>query len=217
MCVCVSCVCVCVCQVLVPTETATGTKGEAKMQYNFRFQAIFGPETTQEAVFETTSKVLCDRFLEGYNGTIFAYGQTGSGKTHTIEGGVNAYEERGLLPRCLSYIYARLAERPEPVSIQITYLEIYNDTAYDLLNASSGANARLPKVSVQDQGKSCVIHNLSVHGAPTEDVATNLHFIGECRCDSARRDATEGSHFLCRPTRPWILQGGQTAQWLKPA
>lgn len=32
------------------------------------------------------------------------------------------------------------------IQLSINYLEIYNDNAYDLLNASSGANARLPKV-----------------------------------------------------------------------
>lgn len=163
---------------LVPTETATGNKGDAKMQYNFKFNEIFGPESSQERIFAVTSRPICDRFLDGFNGTIFAYGQTGSGKTHTIEGSTASFDDRGLLPRCLGYLYAQLEDRPDLISIHITYLEIYNDTAYDLLNASSGANARLPKVSVQDRGKSCIIHNLSVHGAPTEDVATNLLFIG---------------------------------------
>ena len=32
------------------------------------------------------------------------------------------------------------------ITLDVTYLEIYNDVAYDLLNASSGVNARLPKV-----------------------------------------------------------------------
>lgn len=35
--------------------------------------------------------------------------QTGSGKTYTIEGGSARFEERGLLPRCLNYIYTQLA------------------------------------------------------------------------------------------------------------
>ena len=90
---------------------------------------------------------MCDQFLEGFNATIFAYGQTGSGKTFTIEGSSKQFSDRGLLPRCLSYVYDRLASfEGYKITMDVTYLEIYNDVAYDLLNASSGVNARLPKV-----------------------------------------------------------------------
>ena len=30
--------------------------------------------------------------------------------------------------------------------VHISYIEIYNDVAYDLLNVASGTSARLPKV-----------------------------------------------------------------------
>jgi kinesin family member 6/9 len=43
--------------------------------------------------------------LSGYNATIFAYGQTGSGKTFTITGGPERYQDRGIIPRALSYMY----------------------------------------------------------------------------------------------------------------
>jgi hypothetical protein len=43
--------------------------------------------------------------LSGYNATIFAYGQTGSGKTFTITGGPERYQDRGIIPRALSYLY----------------------------------------------------------------------------------------------------------------
>lgn len=46
--------------------------------------------------------------LAGYNGTIFAYGQTGSGKTFTITGGAERYNDRGIIPRTLSYIFEQL-------------------------------------------------------------------------------------------------------------
>ena len=129
---------------------------------------------------------VCDRFLEGFNGTIFAYGQTGSGKTHTIDGGSRTFADRGLLPRSLSYIYAKLAQNREKTTIMVTYLEIYNDVAYDLLSAASGANARLPKVSVSDHGNSCNVHNLSIHPASTEEIAQNLVFAGRANRSVAK-------------------------------
>lgn len=46
--------------------------------------------------------------LSGYNGTVFAYGQTGSGKTFTITGGAERYNDRGIIPRTLSYIFQQL-------------------------------------------------------------------------------------------------------------
>lgn len=45
----------------------------------FEFDAAFGPESTQEAVFEDTRR-LVESCLDGYNVCLFAYGQTGSGE-----------------------------------------------------------------------------------------------------------------------------------------
>jgi kinesin family protein 6/9 len=55
-------------------------------------------------IFNRVAKPVIDNCLEGYNGTIFTYGQTGSGKTYTMSGG-DEWEERGIIPRVLSYIY----------------------------------------------------------------------------------------------------------------
>ena len=46
-----------------------------------------------------------DSAINGYNGTIFAYGQTGSGKTFTMTGGTDSFDDRGLIPRTLTYIF----------------------------------------------------------------------------------------------------------------
>ena len=47
-------------------------------------------------------------------------------------------------------MYNTLGERTDSdnVELSITYLEIYQNAAFDLLNAASGASARLPKISV---------------------------------------------------------------------
>lgn len=47
------------------------------------FDSVFGPESTQDAVFEDTKR-LVQSAVDGFNVCIFAYGQTGSGKTFTI-------------------------------------------------------------------------------------------------------------------------------------
>ena len=117
----------------------------------FKFNQVFNEEATQEEVYGTVAEHMVDTFLEGYNGTIFAYGQTSSGKTYTIEGSGRKYAERGLIPRVLSQIYNALEKRTEEeeVSVHVSYMEIYQDTGYDLLNPGMRPGAlmvTLPKV-----------------------------------------------------------------------
>ena len=75
--------------------------------------------------------------LEGYNGTVFAYGQTGSGKTFTITGG-ERYADRGMTPRTFSTMFEEFDRRPDTTwRCFISYLEIYNEAIYDLLDRSN--------------------------------------------------------------------------------
>ena len=52
----------------------------------FTFDRCFGPEATQEEVFDALGRPALGSCTAGYNATIFAYGQTGSGKTFSILG-----------------------------------------------------------------------------------------------------------------------------------
>ena len=106
----------------------------------------------QEELFKTVSKPIAARFLDGYNGTIFAYGQTGSGKTYTVEGSARRYKDRGMIPRVISYIYEALENRGdgEEWKIEMSFMEIYQDVGYDLLNPGSQGQSmmvKLPRVS----------------------------------------------------------------------
>jgi hypothetical protein len=86
--------------------------------------------------------------LEGYNATLFCYGQTGSGKTFTMQGppeGSKDVNQRGLMQRTFEYIFSRQEEmkRTDP-SIQFlnrvsSYVEIYNENIYDLLDPATPA------------------------------------------------------------------------------
>ena len=63
-------------------------------------------------VFSEVAARVVGQALEGFNGTVFAYGSTGSGKTFTITGGMQRYEDRGLVPRAISHAFNTMAERP---------------------------------------------------------------------------------------------------------
>jgi excinuclease UvrABC helicase subunit UvrB len=55
-----------------------------KMQ--FKFDHVFKPDSTQQAVYDVVAKDIVHDALSGYNSTVLAYGQTGSGKTFTMYG-----------------------------------------------------------------------------------------------------------------------------------
>jgi len=121
--------------------------------YVFQFNGILDMITRQETVFEKIAKEVIEGCFEGYNGTIFAYGQTGSGKTFTITGGAERYADRGLIPRTLSHIFSRIQKNTtHQYSVNVSYLEIYNDNAYDLLdeNHASKNLFDLQKVRIQE-------------------------------------------------------------------
>ncbi|XP_013389271.1 kinesin-like protein KIF16B isoform X2 [Lingula anatina] len=164
-----------------PTKTRANT---GTVNHEFKFDTVFSSSTVQEEVFETAAKDIVDHFLTGYNATIFAYGQTGSGKTFTVEGSARRYEDRGLAPRALSMIYKALESRQdEDISVHISYMEIYQEVGYDLLNPGARTNSLVtpfPKVVVVEGPKgSCIVRNLSSHMAANEEVAQNLLLQGQ--------------------------------------
>ena len=103
---------------------------------------VIDARATQDEVFERVAEPVVDSVLEGFNGTIFAYGQTGSGKTFTLTGGVNAYTERGIIPRVLAALFARIQANTEAEhTVRVSYLEIYNENGFDLLDPRQAAAA----------------------------------------------------------------------------
>jgi kinesin family member 6/9 len=129
-------------------------------------------------VFERVARPVVQGALEGLNGTIFAYGQTGSGKTFTMTGGPERYVDRGIIPRSLSAIFAEVSKRSDyRYTVHVSYLEIYNEIGYDLLDPDREIMALedLPRVHVMENDDNEISYrNLGVHPAATEEEALNL-------------------------------------------
>ncbi len=96
---------------IVPKDVAAGVVNNQKERYQFGFHHIFDQKTTQQEVFDRLGRKIAVSVLDGFNGTIFAYGQTGSGKTFTITGGQYSYEDRGIIPRTLAFVFEETARR----------------------------------------------------------------------------------------------------------
>ncbi|CAN1812014.1 Kinesin-like protein KIN-14N [Linum perenne] len=108
-------------------------------KYSFSFDQVFTPESSQEDVFEEISQ-LVQSALDGYKVCIFAYGQTGSGKTYTMMGKPGQPQLKGLIPRTLEQIFQTresLKLQGWKYEMQVSMLEIYNETIRDLLSSTN--------------------------------------------------------------------------------
>ncbi|EGR32343.1 kinesin motor domain protein [Ichthyophthirius multifiliis] len=106
-----------------------------KDTFEYNFADILDYNTTQDQVFNQVAIPVVQNCLDGYNGTIFAYGQTGSGKTYTISGS-EQWVNRGIIPRVMSYVFDQIDQRQNQYEyrVYVSYMEIYNEKAYNLLN-----------------------------------------------------------------------------------
>ncbi|XP_068041593.1 kinesin-like protein KIF6 isoform X3 [Anomalospiza imberbis] len=170
-------------EITVPRDLGDGLISNKQESYKFKFQKIFDQEAKQDVIFDSIAKPVAECVLAGYNGTIFAYGQTGSGKTFTITGGAERYSDRGIIPRTLSYIFDQLQKDSSKVyTTYVSYLEIYNECGYDLLDPRHEAFRMedLPKVTImEDSDQNIHLKNLSLQQATNEEEALNLLFLGD--------------------------------------
>lgn len=96
----------------------------------FSFDSVFGPDATQEKVFEDTKR-LVQSAVDGYNVCIFAYGQTGAGKSFTIQGSPS---NPGIAPRSFTELYKILSAMNNYTHrVECYMVELYLDTLSDLL------------------------------------------------------------------------------------
>ncbi|KAM9241330.1 kinesin-like protein KIF6 [Leptosomus discolor] len=190
-------------EIMVPRDLADGFVNNKRERYRFKFQKIFDQEAKQDVVFDSIAKPVADCVLAGYNGTIFAYGQTGSGKTFTITGGAERYSDRGIIPRTLSYIFDQLRKDSSKVyTTHVSYLEIYNEHGYDLLDPRHEASRLedLPKVTImEDPDQNIHLKNLSLQQATNEEEALNLLFLGDTNrmiAETPMNQASTRSHCI---------------------
>jgi len=109
---------------------------------------------SQQRVYDDLGANLLDHSFEGYNTCIFAYGQTGSGKSYSMMG---YGEEKGIIPRICMNLFERMYlacnsssnlrhvnhDPNQSATVEVSYLEIYNERVRDLLNPKTKGNLRV--------------------------------------------------------------------------
>ena len=141
----------------------------------------------QDSLFKDLGAPLLDNAFQGYNNCIFAYGQTGSGKSYSMMG---YGEEAGVIPKICRNMFERITELQKnkhlSCTVEVSYLEIYNERVRDLLNPSTKGNLKVrehPSTGpyVEDLAKLVVrnfqeIENLMDEGNKARTVAaTNMN------------------------------------------
>ena len=100
-------------------------------EQQFFFDYVFDKNSSQQTIYEYTTKNLLSGILDGFNATVFAYGATGAGKTYTMLG---TSKEKGIMPRSISELFKLLSSyKNKEFKMIVAYIEIYNENIRDLL------------------------------------------------------------------------------------
>ncbi|KAL4554904.1 hypothetical protein LXL04_037513 [Taraxacum kok-saghyz] len=193
-----------------PTSTETLGRGIEVIQHGqthpFMFDKVFTPQSSQEEVFVEISQ-LVQSALDGYKVCIFAYGQTGSGKTHTMMGTPGSYDDKGLIPRSLEQIFEareRLKEQGWKYEMQVSMLEIYNETIRDLLSSNkssstdSSGNKQQYAIKHDSNGNTSVADLTIVDVRSSKEVAFLLNRAAQSRSvgKTQMNEQSSRSHFV---------------------
>lgn len=138
--------------ILTPPPDTTGGKGvKDHGQKVFAFDKSYwsfdksAPNYAgQEHLFQDLGKPLLDNAFQGYNNCIFAYGQTGSGKSYSMMG---YGKDAGIIPNICQDMFRRIGEMQQDknlrCTVEVSYLEIYNERVRDLLNPANKGNLKV--------------------------------------------------------------------------
>ncbi|KAJ8285511.1 hypothetical protein GJAV_G00027650 [Gymnothorax javanicus] len=175
------------------------------LQHEFYFDEVFSEMCTNEDVYERTAYPLIQHIFNGGKATCFAYGQTGAGKTHTMLG--SSARRPGLYALAARDIFARLVQQseprsgPGPLSVCVSFFEIYCGQLYDLLNHRKRLFARedgqrvVQIAGLREVGVESVTSLLEVISSGSRERSRGVSGVN---CDSSRSHALLQIHLRAR-------------------
>ncbi|KAH9853391.1 kinesin-domain-containing protein [Lenzites betulinus] len=132
---------------------ATSGRAAERKPMNFAFDKSYwsaGPRDepqycSQQTLYDDLGKELLDHSFSGFNACILAYGQTGSGKSYSMMG---YGPDKGIIPLTCSELFLRVEQKKtqDPhinFTVEVSYIEIYNEKVRDLLNPKNTGNLRV--------------------------------------------------------------------------
>eukprot|EP00792_Barthelona_sp_PAP020_P007773 TRINITY_DN3162_c3_g1_i2.p1 TRINITY_DN3162_c3_g1~~TRINITY_DN3162_c3_g1_i2.p1 ORF type:complete len:826 (+),score=202.39 TRINITY_DN3162_c3_g1_i2:59-2536(+) len=178
----------------------------------FKFDRIFDENTKQDEVFERIGRPYLNKFIQGYNCTVFAYGQSGSGKTHSISYPPDAesQDDVGLVPRCIEALFEHInqSEVYNEYEVKCSYIQLYRDKAYDLLSMKFAPSQTLYSADIEDFNKlnlvmgekdEFVFSGLNIKTCKSRTDALENHMTGEMNrafADTPLNETSTRSHCI---------------------
>eukprot|EP00917_Polyrhabdina_sp_WS-2016_P006949 GHVP01015481.1.p2 GENE.GHVP01015481.1~~GHVP01015481.1.p2 ORF type:complete len:538 (+),score=107.84 GHVP01015481.1:2949-4562(+) len=136
-------------------------------EYEYAFDEAFGPEDTQEFVYEKSTAPLILNVVQGTDATVFAYGASGAGKTYTMFGSV---KDPGIVFRAISDLFNSCSQeklgKGIKFEVKMSFIEIYCETIKDLL----GFQKKKP-VEISEDSKEVKVRNLTLVPCPDLETA----------------------------------------------
>ncbi|TFY52398.1 hypothetical protein EVJ58_g10040 [Rhodofomes roseus] len=133
-------------------QASSGRSAEKKSM-NFAFDKSYWSACSrdepnycsQQTLYDDLGKELLDHSFSGFNACIMAYGQTGSGKSYSMMG---YGADKGIIPLTCSELFTRVEAKKaaDPnfmFTVEVSYIEIYNEKVRDLLNPKNTGNLRV--------------------------------------------------------------------------
>ncbi|XP_076932545.1 kinesin-like protein KIN-8B isoform X2 [Bidens hawaiensis] len=153
----------------------------------YTFDYAFAPDSKNADVYERSISSTISGVVHGLNATVFAYGSTGSGKTYTM---VGTEGDPGLMVLSLHTIFNFIKNDKSSDVFEVTcsYLEVYNEVIYDLLEKSSG---HLELREDPEQG--IIVAGLRCIKVNSADKILELLNLGNSRRKTDSTDANETS------------------------
>ncbi|KAM4061739.1 kinesin motor domain-containing protein [Hirsutella rhossiliensis] len=115
---------------------------------------VFTTHDNNAHVYNHVAKQLVRQVMEGYHGTAFTYGMSGTGKTFSMQGTAST---PGIIPLAIADIFSYIDKSSREFSLSISYLEIYNEKIFDLLNTPREeglrGNVRQEEIKLREDSK----------------------------------------------------------------
>ncbi|XP_031095873.1 kinesin-like protein KIN-8B isoform X1 [Ipomoea triloba] len=153
----------------------------------YSFDYAYGPNSSNLDVYKKSIQSTIVGVIQGLNATVFAYGSTGSGKTYTM---VGTKDDPGLMVLSLNTIFDLINKDNSSDKFEVTcsYLEVYNEVIYDLLEKSS---SHLELREDPEQG--IVVAGLRCIKVKSADKILELLNLGNSRRKTDSTEANEAS------------------------
>lgn len=182
--------------VTISDDFSINIESKPGMVKTHMYDAVFGPNASQEEVFEDTRRLI-QSAVDGFNVCIFAYGQTGSGKTYTIQGYPGC---PGITPRGIDELFSVVNNLPQGYTCTVScyMVELYLHSLNDLLRPKSKDPP--PSLSIKTDSKGMVyisdVFTVTAGSANEMKAAYEFGIKNRQTSKTAMNDTSSRSHLI---------------------